>query len=90
LCAGISILSVDCYSICHIELKIAIAVLTITLTWEAVNTWCYGTLIGQVSGNATLVLSSCSSNEGRVENQTILGCISFGLKSSESDQTWTY
>jgi len=50
---------------------------------EAINSGGDGALIGQISGDSTLVLLLGTSNEGGVEDQTILWGLTFGLQGSE-------
>lgn len=50
---------------------------------ERVNTRCDRALVGQVTGDATLVLLACAPDEGRVEDETILGGLTTGLQRSE-------
>ena len=50
---------------------------------ERVNTRCDRALVGQVTGDASLVLLACAPDEGRVEDETILGGLTTGLQGSE-------
>jgi len=50
---------------------------------EAINSGGNGALVCQISGNSTLVLLLGTTNEGGVEDQTILWGLTFGLQSSE-------
>merc|ERR1719246_333534 len=50
---------------------------------EAVHTCGDSALVGQIAGNTTLVLLGGATDEGRVEDETILGSLSLGLQGSE-------
>ena len=50
---------------------------------EAIDTGCDGALVSKVTWNLTLVLKASSSNEGWVEDETVLWCLTFGLQGSE-------
>uniref|UniRef100_A0A7S3IMF5 Uncharacterized protein n=1 Tax=Strombidium inclinatum TaxID=197538 RepID=A0A7S3IMF5_9SPIT len=50
---------------------------------EVIDTGSDGALVGQVSGNSTLVFLAGSSDERRVEDQTVFGSLTLGLQSSE-------
>ena len=50
---------------------------------ERVNTRSDRALVGQVTGDATLILLACTPDEGRVEDETILRGLTTGLQGSE-------
>lgn len=50
------------------------------LVGEAVDARRNRALVGQVSGNAALVLGAGSANKGRMENQSIFWCLALGLQ----------
>lgn len=55
-------------------------------TGETVDARGDGALVGQVSGDAALVLGGSASDEGGVEDEPVLGSVSSGLKGSEKTQ----
>lgn len=52
------------------------------LTGEAVDARGDGALVGQVPGDAALVLGGGASDEGGVEDEAVLGGVSSGLEGS--------
>lgn len=52
------------------------------LTGEAVDARGDGALVGQVPGDAALVLGGSASDEGGVEDEAVLGGVSSGLEGS--------
>lgn len=57
-----------------------------SLTGETVDARGDGALVGQVSGDAALVLGGSTSDEGGVEDEPVFGSVSSGLKGSEKTQ----
>lgn len=53
------------------------------VTSEGVDSSGDGALVGEVARDATLVLRARLANERRVENQTVLGRVAFGLQRTE-------
>lgn len=53
------------------------------LTCKAVDARGNGALVSQISGDAPLVLGGSTADEGGVENQTVLGGVSFRLQRPE-------
>lgn len=49
----------------------------------AIDTGSNGALVRKISGDLTLVLLVGSADEGRVEDETVLGSLTFSLKSTE-------
>lgn len=54
-----------------------------SLTGETVDARGDGALVGQISGDAAFVLGSSTSDEGRVEDEPILGGVATSLQGSE-------
>lgn len=63
-----------------------ILILSSPPTGETVDARGDGALVGQVSGDAALVLGGSASDEGGVEDEPVLGSVSSGLKGSEKTQ----
>lgn len=57
------------------------------LTGEAVNTRGDGALVGQISGDAAFVLGGGAADEGRVEDEAVLGRVAASLEGSVRDHS---
>lgn len=73
-----------------IELEAVLNLLTESITElgrgflrEVIDTAGHGALVGEVSGNAALVLDTSPTNEAAVVDQTVLGSIALGLEGTE-------
>jgi len=53
------------------------------LLTEGIDTGSHGALVGEETRDTSLVLGGSTSNEGRVEDETVLGGVSLGLEGAE-------
>lgn len=60
-------------------------VLPVSPTWETVDARGDGALVGQVSGDAPFVLCSSTSDESRVEDESVLGGVTTSFQGSEKE-----
>jgi hypothetical protein len=75
-----------CGQILETLLHLVLQALSELVRWRlavAVHSGGYGTLVGEVAGDSSLVLLLGATNEGRVEDETVFWRLSFGLQRPE-------